>query len=113
MNHHGPTLGPPDWTGLLVAGGALVALVVGALAYLLSLRPGGANSSRHANREPAEAEVLATLWQKGRPVAQSELAESAAADPENVAEAVQNLEARGQIWREWSSKQQDYIVYPE
>jgi len=100
--------------GLLIAGVVFVAAIAGLAAVLLA-RPGPVRRTGQAQRQdlgPMEQEMLAMLRQKGGPLRQPELTDALPADADDIALALRDLERRGLVRREWSHKEQAYLVTP-
>jgi len=112
MIHHGHDVSFAGWGWLIVGGLVLLVLLVAALVYFRGRQGDGLSRAERRDLGPMEAEILAMLRQTGRPVVQSEIGDTVPMDPDDIAQAVQDLESRGLVHREWSSERQAYIVTP-
>lgn len=104
--------GPGGWPWPLVGGAAAAVALVAVLACLGRRQSNTVSRSERRELEPMEVEILAALREAGRPVAQSEIGETVPMDGEDIAEALDGLEARGLVRRHWSSERQTYMAGP-
>jgi len=112
VNHHGQGFSPAGWGWLIAAGVVVVLALIAAFVYRHVRQPDGLSRAERRGLDPTVAEILAMLRQTGRPLSQAAVADTLSMDPDDIAEAVQHLEARGMIRRQWSSERQAYIITP-
>ena len=60
---------------------------------------------------PMEAEILAVLLQRGSPLSQARVNEAMGMAPNVIAAALDDLEKRGLVRRQWDSENQTDLVY--
>src|SRR3990172_2640169 len=112
MTHRGHGLGLGAWGWLLVGAMVLLVVAVAVAVYFRGRQPDGLSRAERRKLGPMTPEILAIVRQTGRPASQAELAELVSMDADDIAKAVQDLESRGLVRREWSSEQQTYLVTP-
>lgn len=87
------------------------AIVIGVLLLRRHLTgPNGLSDAERKSLEGGEAEVLAMLRQTGGPLPQPELSETVPLSPDDIANALYQLERRKLIERRWDAERHAYLV---
>ncbi len=112
MRHEHPILnGVKPWSAGVVF--LAVVCLIGIAVWILHRRTvasDGLTLLERKNLPYPQREILSMLRQHGAPMMQSEMAGAMPIDPEELAESLKRMEAKGLIQRHWEQHTSTYIV---
>ncbi len=112
MRHgfHGPFVPEPWIVGVCILGLIILVTAVIWFVHRHTAASDGLSPLERKELSHQEREIISMLFQHGGPLKQKEMMDELPGDFKELVEAMNSLEKRGFIRREWNAEEETYIV---